>query len=161
MSTELQKTNQQIATPMNFDTIQFDLQKKYLESEISILSVNEVKASEDLIAKTRFFELEKFVYEKDVKISYKLKSVFSALHSVNSSVIFKIVSNGTQCTIYIGVKSKEAVNTSKVLTGALKGNFPGTTFKVNKGSRSEEHTSELQSRPHLVCRLLLEKKKKK
>src|SRR5690554_7623438 len=28
-------------------------------------------------------------------------------------------------------------------------------------SRSEEHTSELQSRPHLVCRLLLEKKKKK
>src|SRR5690554_7731157 len=26
--------------------------------------------------------------------------------------------------------------------------------------RSEEHTSELQSRPHLLCRLLLEKKKK-
>src|SRR2546429_6673133 len=29
------------------------------------------------------------------------------------------------------------------------------------GQRSEEHTSELQSRLHLVCRLLLEKKKKK
>src|SRR5436305_10205106 len=29
-----------------------------------------------------------------------------------------------------------------------------------KDGRSEEHTSELQSRPHLVCRLLLEKKKK-
>src|SRR5690554_7794773 len=28
-----------------------------------------------------------------------------------------------------------------------------------KNERSEEHTSELQSRPHLVCRLLLEKKK--
>src|SRR5690554_3324699 len=28
-----------------------------------------------------------------------------------------------------------------------------------KVTRSEEHTSELQSRPHLVCRLLLEKKK--
>src|SRR5687768_18128801 len=28
-------------------------------------------------------------------------------------------------------------------------------------SRSEEHTSELQSRLHLVCRLLLEKKKKR
>src|SRR3989442_11005265 len=28
-----------------------------------------------------------------------------------------------------------------------------------KERRSEEHTSELQSRPHLVCRLLLEKKK--
>src|SRR6266498_5358668 len=29
-----------------------------------------------------------------------------------------------------------------------------------EANRSEEHTSELQSRPHLVCRLLLEKKKK-
>src|SRR5690554_6972640 len=30
---------------------------------------------------------------------------------------------------------------------------------VRLPARSEEHTSELQSRPHLVCRLLLEKKK--
>src|SRR5690554_7033509 len=33
--------------------------------------------------------------------------------------------------------------------------------RPDSASRSEEHTSELQSRPHLVCRLLLEKKKKK
>src|SRR5215510_16348310 len=32
---------------------------------------------------------------------------------------------------------------------------------VPRNSRSEEHTSELQSRGHLVCRLLLEKKKQK
>src|SRR2546422_5743124 len=32
---------------------------------------------------------------------------------------------------------------------------------VDPGVRSEEHTSELQSRLHLVCRLLLEKKKKR
>src|SRR5437870_7431544 len=32
---------------------------------------------------------------------------------------------------------------------------------VRDGLRSEEHTSELQSRGHLVCRLLLEKKKEK
>src|SRR3712207_8887786 len=31
--------------------------------------------------------------------------------------------------------------------------------KVDSQSRSEEHTSELQSRQYLVCRLLLEKKK--
>src|SRR5207253_4754765 len=37
----------------------------------------------------------------------------------------------------------------------------GTQIRaVLKGKRSEEHTSELQSRGHLVCRLLLEKKKK-
>src|SRR5690625_4033167 len=33
------------------------------------------------------------------------------------------------------------------------------TFTLREGVRSEEHTSELQSRGHLVCRLLLEKKK--
>src|SRR2546422_3472194 len=32
-------------------------------------------------------------------------------------------------------------------------------FRQDAGARSEEHTSELQSRLHLVCRLLLEKKK--
>src|SRR2546429_7792427 len=33
--------------------------------------------------------------------------------------------------------------------------------ELDPNTRSEEHTSELQSRLHLVCRLLLEKKKKK
>src|SRR3989449_6631139 len=36
-----------------------------------------------------------------------------------------------------------------------------TLHLVPPPERSEEHTSELQSRLHLVCRLLLEKKKKK
>src|SRR2546422_3247276 len=34
-----------------------------------------------------------------------------------------------------------------------------TVYLANMATRSEEHTSELQSRLHLVCRLLLEKKK--
>src|SRR2546429_5221855 len=37
--------------------------------------------------------------------------------------------------------------------------IPTGRLKLHK-KRSEEHTSELQSRLHLVCRLLLEKKKK-
>src|SRR5687768_18324222 len=46
-----------------------------------------------------------------------------------------------------------------------KGRFKDNSDKIRSGSiyeiadRSEEHTSELQSRLHLVCRLLLEKKK--
>src|SRR5436305_14722367 len=35
---------------------------------------------------------------------------------------------------------------------------PGRQSDLDRPTRSEEHTSELQSRPHLVCRLLLEKK---
>src|SRR2546429_6552280 len=40
------------------------------------------------------------------------------------------------------------------------GEFPRLTAPERYPPRSEEHTSELQSRLHLVCRLLLEKKKK-
>src|SRR5207253_4860717 len=37
--------------------------------------------------------------------------------------------------------------------------FPSVNESCTYAGRSEEHTSELQSRGHLVCRLLLEKKK--
>src|SRR5258708_31423811 len=40
----------------------------------------------------------------------------------------------------------------------VEGNYEGSPNP--SGERSEEHTSELQSPDHLVCRLLLEKKKK-
>src|SRR5689334_24819120 len=46
--------------------------------------------------------------------------------------------------------------------GALDWMFPVPTARMTRdvlASRSEEHTSELQSQFHLVCRLLLEKKK--
>src|SRR5690554_6975449 len=49
-------------------------------------------------------------------------------------------------------------------TGEQKGTHAGRLANAQGRHirfRSEEHTSELQSRPHLVCRLLLEKKKKK
>src|SRR5690242_20954044 len=39
--------------------------------------------------------------------------------------------------------------------------IPVFLIVLGLGSRSEEHTSELQSHVNLVCRLLLEKKKKK
>src|SRR5687768_17959941 len=47
------------------------------------------------------------------------------------------------------------------LVGTIVPLLPGTTMILAAAVRSEEHTSELQSRLHLVCRLLLEKKKTK
>src|SRR3989449_325421 len=50
---------------------------------------------------------------------------------------------------------------AKVGASRGEGNVPDASTRVTvSGGRSEEHTSELQSRLHLVCRLLLEKKKK-
>src|SRR5436305_11648629 len=47
--------------------------------------------------------------------------------------------------------------------GIVLDHVPGRRAPIDRSHpwRSEEHTSELQSRPHLVCRLLLEKKKTK
>src|SRR5690625_6686807 len=45
--------------------------------------------------------------------------------------------------------------------GAFEFFDPRLHLTADERMRSEEHTSELQSRGHLVCRLLLEKKKKK
>src|SRR2546422_3643271 len=46
----------------------------------------------------------------------------------------------------------------RTTTLTVSGTVSRTSFVIQE--RSEEHTSELQSRLHLVCRLLLEKKKK-
>src|SRR3989449_5079988 len=53
---------------------------------------------------------------------------------------------------------EEAINRA-VLIARLTG-CPAYVVHLSTKVRSEEHTSELQSRLHLVCRLLLEKKKK-
>src|SRR2546422_1829082 len=60
------------------------------------------------------------------------------------------------------LRTASIARTAACLDSLLK---PPTAASTSLGAmfanRSEEHTSELQSRLHLVCRLLLEKKKKK
>src|SRR5690554_7623474 len=61
-----------------------------------------------------------------------------------------------------GVSMPRPVTTTRLRNMAQPSSFSKNQQKLvkKKPHRSEEHTSELQSRPHLVCRLLLEKKKK-
>src|SRR5258705_9224428 len=59
-------------------------------------------------------------------------------------------------TLFRSVQATPARHVKRAGTGAV--DFVDV---VEQGQRSEEHTSELQSLRHLVCRLLLEKKKKK
>src|SRR5690349_25102794 len=68
------------------------------------------------------------------------------------------------------IRGDDRLSESKLLSALKIGSHPSTdeeirsAFGASGGSlgpvRSEEHTSELQSRRDLVCRLLLEKKKK-
>src|SRR3712207_7282304 len=54
---------------------------------------------------------------------------------------------------------KTAISDLEVETTEVQSSFWHFRYPLEDGSRSEEHTSELQSRQYLVCRLLLEKKK--
>src|SRR5207253_3711926 len=55
----------------------------------------------------------------------------------------------------LGVSDAEL---DRITAGAVRLGNTADTGTVTVDGRSEEHTSELQSRGHLVCRLLLEKK---
>src|SRR2546425_6610218 len=56
-------------------------------------------------------------------------------------------------------RASPAPSTTRV--GSTSPTAPVTASSASRSNRSEEHTSELQSLAYLVCRLLLEKKKKK
>src|SRR5690606_31799912 len=63
-----------------------------------------------------------------------------------------LIKNGVRCVA-------EGANMPTSLEAAHAFIEAGVLYAPGKASRSEEHTSELQSRENLVCRLLLEKKK--
>src|SRR5207302_9773668 len=62
----------------------------------------------------------------------------------------------------VGVRYATVIRLYNVVLGALAQAVPVRVpaAGAGQGARSEEHTSELQSRENLVCRLLLEKKKR-
>src|SRR2546422_7875967 len=65
-------------------------------------------------------------------------------------------------TLFRSSSTEPTVGASVCASGShvWKGHIGTFTANPMNTARSEEHTSELQSRLHLVCRLLLEKKKK-
>src|SRR2546429_9553226 len=83
-------------------------------------------------------------------------SVLPVLARASSSATVFTPSEG--CTSSTSGKADSCTTGSRSLSG-LKGMLLYSEEFTAMGPRSEEHTSELQSRLHLVCRLLLEKKK--
>src|SRR2546429_863422 len=64
-------------------------------------------------------------------------------------------------TLFRSFRSGESLAQGIERLGATFASFADVRITDRSLVRSEEHTSELQSRLHLVCRLLLEKKKKR
>src|SRR5690625_5685158 len=79
-----------------------------------------------------------------------------ALATAKTITISQLTAQRTKVKIPLGIqRAPESVD----LPGIAIDKIIHKTLKV-RGLRSEEHTSELQSRGHLVCRLLLATKKK-
>ena len=112
------------------------LEKQYLlDNSYKVIPASDSLELDDFGTSLRFVHLDKVVYIKEQKNIDKLTSVYSALYSVKSTVLLKLVSDGKVCNIYLGLKKGVNVisNDFKVLKGALEGNFPGTTFKDSLG----------------------------
>src|SRR5258706_8747786 len=70
-----------------------------------------------------------------------------------------IAANCRMCLVEVEKVPKPVPACATPVTEGMKIYTPSVTGVAQAGTRSEEHTSELQSLTNLVCRLLLEKKK--
>src|SRR5690554_7210025 len=82
-------------------------------------------------------------------------SLFLIDLKIDSSNKIQVILDGDN-----GVSLNDCIAVSRAIEHNLDREEEDFALEVmSAGARSEEHTSEPQSRPHLVCRLLLEKKK--
>lgn len=93
----------------------------------SILKIpGEDKRTNDI----RLFKVLKLVYDDKERANDKLISVYSALHSIQGTVLLYIVGDGTGTSIYIGVRSpRNAAAAGKTLEKSFVGNFPGSILE--------------------------------
>src|SRR3989475_8794035 len=76
------------------------------------------------------------------------------------TTLFRSVTNRLSTTSRVGFNTTSTTVSAAPPARAITSALPNPTAVTTPLGRSEEHTSELQSQSNLVCRLLLEKKKK-
>src|SRR5256884_4119978 len=102
-----------------------------------------------------FFQAEDGI--RDVAVTGVQTCALPISLSIRAVSVARGGSVGTSCDL-VSALGKQFSKRRKRGTSSLNRMASGT-FRAVRHYRSEEHTSELQSRLHLVCRLLLEKRK--
>ena len=117
------------------------VKRNYL-NDIARYEVNPLTRSvqeEILCNTTQMFKVSGLVFNKDENTMDKLNNVYSALHSLNMTLVLLISSKGTDVDFYIGVKAKKGLEMDDEMGDAFQktflGNFPGSDIKkVNMDS---------------------------
>src|SRR5436305_8140138 len=88
------------------------------------------------------------------------------MNSTTTPCSYRYLTTTTYCSFFFLIIRRPPRSTLFPYTTLFRSPLPDVpcragprTGRRTRQPRSEEHTSELQSRPHIVCRLLLEKKK--
>jgi nucleoside-triphosphatase THEP1 len=131
------RVNTELQLAQGFNVADIYLNRTYLESFASAPIVPTSKVLLDP-SYLRLIEITKLVFDKNEKFTDKLKSVYSALHSLDSSVALIIDSDGIAVHFYIGIRSTTNVAIAEdVLESTLKGNFPGISYKAMSVSETD------------------------
>lgn len=138
------RVNTELKLAQGFNVADIYLNRTYLEN-FSAAPI--VPASRNLLdsSKIRIIEISKLVYDKNEKFIDKLKSVYSALHSLESAVSLIIDSDGKKIRFFIGIRSfNNAAIAGDVLESTLKGNFPGIRIRSLSIGESDDLIEGIQ-----------------
>src|SRR5690625_5965226 len=92
-------------------------------------------------------------------ITHRFQLFFPFIKNLMFVILIYKIPSGKEIILLPRIIESSPVFLIVTLTTVKLSRFSISKLSVKKSSRSEEHTCELQSRGHLVCRLLLEKKK--
>lgn len=126
-----------------FQVADIYLNRAYLDvfSAAPIISLNR---SEMDISKLRLFEISKLVFDAEEKFTDKLMSVYSALHSMESSIAMLIDSDGEKSSFILELVLKKPAIAGGILESTLKGNFPGIVYETKSMNDIQNLITEIQ-----------------
>ena len=114
------------------------INKNYLIS-LSSNAVRPMEPADKSVGNIRLFRISKIVYDKKENVNDKLISVYSALQSVDSSVLMLLEGNEKETALYLGIRSdKNAAVAGKILESSFRGNFFGSTLSPLSATKIEQ-----------------------
>lgn len=139
------RVNSELQLAQGFNVADIYLNRTYLNNFSAAPIIPASKNIVD-ISKLRIIKISKLVFDQNEKFTDKMMSVYSALHSLDSSVALIIDSDGNEAKFYMGIRSENnAAIAGDVLESTLKGNFPGIVFDSMDVRQTQQIMGSIQN----------------